>query len=377
MNDRKINWTISSSLMLITVGAIYGVTTLVIHDAIVTKTLIWSIMLVFLTGMSITGGYHRLFAHKAYKARLPVKLFYLLFGTMSAEGSVMEWCTDHRMHHLYTDTDKDPYSAKKGFFYSHMGWLFMIDQTNRTYENVKDLEADPLIAFQHHYYIPLMLVSNIIMSVGVASLWGDAWGGLWLAGFARLMANHHSTFLVNSWAHFFGKQPFSSHCTARDSLLVGFLAHGEGYHNYHHQFAADYRNAIRWYQYDPTKWMIFLFYKLGLAYDLKRIQPRVVMAYKMKRLAELAMSQAGSQDIQLDDYIKPFKLKLNHYFDQLDQLKEDYQSIKQEKLNSVKSVHKAKCKQIKLRKKEITLQIRALLNEAELSMLTQLAHING
>lgn len=371
MNDKKINWSIALSLCAITIGAVYGVTSLILQDAIVGKTVLWAVVLVFLTGMSITGGYHRLFAHKAYRARLPVKLFFLFFGTMAAEGSVLEWCTDHRKHHLYTDTDRDPYSAKKGFFYSHIGWLFMIDQKQRDYKNVEDLASDPIIAFQHRHYVKLMLLFNIIMSIGVSNLWNDPIGGLWIAGFARLLANHHSTFLVNSWAHFFGKQPFSSHCTARDSILVGLLAHGEGYHNYHHQFAADYRNAIRWWQYDPTKWMIYAFSKMGLAYDLKRIEPRVVMAYRIKRLAEISWHQSESLNLamSIDDFVKPFKKKLNLYFDQLEAVKNEYNSLKTRKIKLVNKVRKAKLKQVQLKKKELLLQINVLFNEAELMLL--------
>jgi stearoyl-CoA desaturase (delta-9 desaturase) len=211
------------------------------------------------------------------------------------------------------------------------------------------------------------------MSVGVASLWNDPIGGVWIAGFARLLANHHSTFLVNSWAHFFGKQPFSSHCTARDSILVGLLAHGEGYHNYHHQFAADYRNAIRWWQYDPTKWMIYAFSKMGLAYDLKRIEPRVVMAYRIKRLAEISWHQSESLNLAMtiDDFVKPFKKKLNLYFDQLEAVKNEYNTLKNKKIKLVNKVRKAKLKQVQLRKKELLLQINVLFNEAELMLLRE------
>ena len=372
MNDKRINWPICLGLLGITFFAITGVIWCILEDAIYLKTVVWAIVLFFCTGMSITAGYHRLFSHRAYRASWPVKLFFLIFGTMAAEGSVLEWCTDHRKHHLYTDTDKDPYSAKKGFFYAHMGWLFMIEQHRRDYENVEDLEADPMILFQHKHYLKLLVIFNILMSVGVSALWGDLMGGLFIAGFARLMANHHSTFLVNSWAHFFGKQPYSSRCSAKDSILVGLLAHGEGYHNFHHQFANDYRNAIRWYQYDPTKWLIFLLSKIRLTSDLKRISPRVIMAYKMKRSVELALEKRptlASLDKSIEDLIKPFKEKLNGYYDQIELLREECHTIRTSKIKLVKELKQTKLKLLKAKQKQLHRDIDILLTELQFTII--------
>jgi stearoyl-CoA desaturase (delta-9 desaturase) len=120
----------------------------------------------------------------------------------------------------------------------------------------------------------------------IASSWGDAIGGLLLAGFLRLMIQYHSTFSINSIAHTLGRRPYSTAVSARDSFITAILTLGEGYHNYHHRFPGDYRNGIRYFHFDPTKWWIWLMSKIGAARDLKRV-PRDVI--QRARLAVLAL----------------------------------------------------------------------------------------
>ena len=100
--------------------------------------------------------------------------------------------------------------------------------------------------------------------------WGDWRGGYFIAGVARLVFVHHSTFFVNSLAHYWGDSEFSDQHTAKNSIITALVTVGEGYHNFHHEFPSDFRNGVRWYHYDPTKWFILAMEKLGLAYDLKR-----------------------------------------------------------------------------------------------------------
>jgi len=109
-----------------------------------------------------------------------------------------------------------------------------------------------------------------VVPAGLASLWGDFWGGLLVAGAFRTLLLLHATWCVNSVAHWFGTQPYSKRGSARNSILTALITGGEGYHNFHHQFPSDYRNGIRWYQYDPTKWFIWALSKVGLAHGLSR-----------------------------------------------------------------------------------------------------------
>lgn len=223
------------------------------------------------TSISITGGYHRLFAHRSYDGSKLFKLFYLIFGAAALQGSALKWCTDHRRHHRFVDTDTDPYSIKKGFFYAHIGWVFLKEEEQYKDKYAHDLQNDPLVAWQHKYYMPIAILVGFVIPTIVGALFGNAWGGLLFGGFARVVLTHHSTFLINSACHFFGSQPYGDKNTARDSFVLALLTYGEGYHNFHHRFQADYRNGIRWYQWDPTKWLIWFGSLVGMTWDLKRV----------------------------------------------------------------------------------------------------------
>jgi stearoyl-CoA desaturase (Delta-9 desaturase) len=141
---------------------------------------------------------------------------------------------------------------------------------NKNYENCKDLKKDPIVMFQHKHYLPLVLGLNFGAPI-LLGLWhGDLIGMMLLAGVARLFISHHFTFFINSLAHVWGKQPYSDKNTSKDNPIIALLTFGEGYHNYHHSFQRDYRNAIRWWQYDPTKWLIRSLSLFGLAKNLYR-----------------------------------------------------------------------------------------------------------
>src|SRR5882757_2331953 len=111
----------------------------------------------------------------------------------------------------------------------------------------RDLQKDPIVAFQHKYYMPIAIGMCFFLPMGLGALMGSALGGLAVAGFLRLVLVHHFTFFINSWCHMFGRKPYTSEHTAKDSFLMALFTFGEGYHNYHHTFANDYRNGIRWY----------------------------------------------------------------------------------------------------------------------------------
>ncbi|MAB80953.1 MAG: hypothetical protein CMJ89_16525 [Planctomycetes bacterium] len=233
----------------------------------------WTLGLSFLwfglCGFAITGGYHRFFAHPSYKTNRILQAFHLFFGAASIQNSALKWSADHRRHHSRTDTDLDPYNIRRGFMWAHILWIFYKD-TEGELEGVKDLQADPLVHFQHRYYLPLVAVSGFILPAALGMLWGDWIGALLVVGFLRLVVQWHATFAVNSVAHTIGNQPYSKKNSARDSFWTALVTLGEGYHNFHHKFQLDYRNGIRWYQFDPTKWAIWSLSCLGITGDLRR-----------------------------------------------------------------------------------------------------------
>jgi len=275
----QINWFHTILLTSIPTIAIYGMFT----TPLTIPTLIWSVILYFWTGLGITGGYHRLWSHRAYQAKWIVRLILCIGGAAAYEGSCKWWSRNHRAHHRYTDTDKDPYNAKKGFFYSHLGWMLVKQKAkNIGYADISDLNRDPMILWQHKYYLPIAMFFGIIMPVCVASLWGDMRGAFFYACAMRITFVHHATFFVNSLAHYLGDKTYSDLHTAYDSFITAILTLGEGYHNYHHEFPSDYRNGTQIYHYDPTKWLISALSYVGLTYNLKMISGEEIEKAKVQ-----------------------------------------------------------------------------------------------
>jgi stearoyl-CoA desaturase (delta-9 desaturase) len=225
-------------------------------------------------GFSVTLGYHRLFSHITFQASWPIRLFTLIFGAGAFENSVLMWASEHRRHHKHVDHDDDPYCISKGFFYAHIGWLLFKLKSDQPYDNVADLQKDKLVCWQDRHVQWIA----VLVSLGIPALLGFLWNG-WrgalgaflIAGVARIVVLQHSTFLINSACHTMGRQPYSRKCTARDSLFLALFTLGEGYHNYHHEFQYDYRNGVKPWQFDPTKWLIWTLSKLGLVGNLRRV----------------------------------------------------------------------------------------------------------
>lgn len=272
--SQHINW-VNTTIVLIV--PLIGVL-LTPFTPLQTKTAIWSFCYYFLTGLGITAGYHRMWAHRAYKGTLPLRIFLGLLGSGAAEGSIKWWSNGHRTHHRFTDTEKDPYNARRGFWFSHMGWMvFKQNPKLKARTDISDLNEDPIIRFQHKHFMLMLVLMAFVFPTLVAGLcWGDWYGGFVYAGIIRLIVVHQSTFCVNSLAHWIGEQPFDDRRSPRDHVITAFATLGEGYHNFHHEFPSDYRNALQWYQYDPTKIFIWGCSKLGLAYDLQRFSQNAI-----------------------------------------------------------------------------------------------------
>ena len=222
------------------------------------------------TGVSITAGYHRLFTHRAYSAVAPVRALFAIVGAATFQNSVIIWGAAHRFHHRNVDTEDDPYNAQEGFFHSHIGWVLVEGAKHDDTSNVPDLWKDPILRWQHRHILAIGAVVNLASTVALGLLTGHMLGMFIFAFLLRLVLTHHFTFLINSAAHMWGSQPYSTAHSARDNWLLSFLSYGEGYHNYHHSFQADYRNGPRLYNWDPSKWLIWTMARIRLARDLRR-----------------------------------------------------------------------------------------------------------
>ena len=267
---RPIVWSNALFLTLTPIAALIAVPWYVLTHGVTWMEITACIGLWVTTGLSITAGYHRLFAHRSYSAPAPIRALFAVLGAAAYENSVISWAAAHRFHHRFVDTDNDPYNAKEGFFYSHMGWVMVEGSKHDDTSNVPDLLKDPILRWQHRHAIAIGTVVNIGSAVILGLLTGHMLGMFIFAFLLRLVLTQHFTFLINSAAHVWGSQPYSSAHTARDNWFLSLFTFGEGYHNYHHSFQADYRNGPRLYNWDPSKWLIWSLAKVRLASQLKR-----------------------------------------------------------------------------------------------------------
>jgi stearoyl-CoA desaturase (delta-9 desaturase) len=276
---KSINWVTALFLILTPVVAVvWGGLQITLFGVQAVEVLL-ACVFIALTGLSITAGYHRLFAHGAYECRRFVQVFYLLFGAAAFQESVLNWASDHRRHHLKIDEDDDPYNIKRGFLWAHIGWMLFKARNPPDYSNVPDLAADPWIRAQDRFYVPLALAVGFGLPLAIGYAIGHPWGCLLWAGIFRTVVVHHSTFFVNSLAHTLGTRPYTIAVSARDSFVTALLTFGEGYHNFHHRFATDYRNGVRRHQWDPTKWLIRGMAAIGWAWGLSRTpREKIVVA---------------------------------------------------------------------------------------------------
>lgn len=282
-------------------------------------------------GLSVTMGYHRLFSHRTYRASWPLRLVMLCFGAAAFQNSALRWSSDHRLHHRYVDSDRDPYTIKKGFWHAH--WIWVMESTSHPLQGVADLEADPLVRWQDRYFFRIgAVVALIPAAIGLAT--GNVWGHLVMGLLLRIVLTHHTTFLINSAAHVFGTQPYTDANTARDNGLLAPLTFGEGYHNFHHMWPGDYRNGIRWYQWDTAKWFLNALSWIGMADKLRRVPDEVIerarLAMEEKHLAARLAAAHPSVAEELRARLASARLRVDHALVALQEQRETLRTHHQE-----------------------------------------------
>lgn len=247
----------------------------------------------YLTGLGITIGYHRQLTHRSFETHKPIRHFWASLGALAVEGSPIDWCMVHRKHHQFSDHEGDPHSPHlagdgvvgriKGFFHSHIGWLFISNWSKEERSKyIPDLiQEDYLMSIDRNYLwwviaslaIPMVFAGVVTMSIQGALL-GLLWGGL-----ARICFTHHMTWAINSVCHVFGKRDFKSSDDSRNNVIFGIFSHGEGWHNNHHAFPSSARHGLKWWQFDLS-WVIIRSLELvGLAWDV-RLPSEKAMAKK-------------------------------------------------------------------------------------------------
>jgi len=262
------------------------------------QTNLLTFILYLMSGLGVTAGVHRLWAHRSYKARLPLRIFLAFIYTIAFENDIYEWCRDHRVHHKYSETNADPHNAKRGFFFAHIGWLLCRKHPEVAKKgkavDLSDLLADPVVRFHRKYYVRLVLVCCFILpTITPMYLWNETfWNSLLIPTLFRLCFTLNQTWLVNSAAHMWGSKPYDVNINPRENAWVVLGAVGEGFHNYHHTFPYDYATSEYGIKYNLTTAFIDLMALFGLAYDCKTASKKVIQARKL-RTGEDSLKQAS------------------------------------------------------------------------------------
>lgn len=330
-NGKRINWKTTIFIVGYHVFLLLALPFYFMYGDFHAGTYLAAFALFWASGISITAGYHRCFSHKAYKIHPAVEFVLVFFGTMAVQASVLRWAYEHRLHHAHVDTDKDPYNINKGFWYAHILWMF--EKLNPIDPKVvPDLVKNKLLVFQDRYYIVLMVLTNAIAFFAVGYAFQDYWGAFFIAVWLRIFALQHCTWFINSLAHTWGSKHFSLEHSAVDNYMIALLTFGEGYHNYHHTFANDYRNGIRWYHFDPSKWLIWSLSKVGLASNLKRtdamtIKKRMVLEHK-ELLIESLGNYISDAKHELEKQVQDLSDRILTSISEFIKLREQYQAQK-------------------------------------------------
>ena len=238
----------------------------------------WNAFMVFLVMhfvaccLGITFGFHRLLSHRTFKAKRWLERLGATCGVLALQGSPLEWVAHHRMHHAHVDTPKDPHNARRGFWYSHIGWLFRVvdewDDEKRMRKFARDIVADSYMIFIGR---PLVIIG--LQAILGFSLWATLGFEAMLWGvFVRLVAGYHITWCVNSISHMWGYRNYRSNDLSVNNWWVAILAFGEGWHNNHHMHDTIAPSGHKWWEYDATMWVIRVCSWFGWAWDVRGLE---------------------------------------------------------------------------------------------------------
>lgn len=299
-----IDWFVMSFLLLTPIIGVAGTALYTWYRGFELWMALLALGMYAAVGMSICAGYHRFFSHKSYEAAKPVQYFFAIFGAMAAQNSALLWSSSHRVHHQYVDRDWDPYNIRRGFWWAHILWVFYKHDRPDVEANAQDLLKNPVVMWQHRWYKHILIFGGFALPTLIGAYFGDAIAGLLWGGFLRIAVIHHTTFFVNSLAHYVGKPTYNAEVSARDNWGVALLTLGEGYHSFHHRFPVDFRNGIRWYHWDPAKWFIAALRAVGLASDLRAATPPQIERARMDAELRALEPQLATADSAIADHAR-------------------------------------------------------------------------
>ncbi|GAA6107406.1 stearoyl-CoA desaturase b [Tachysurus ichikawai] len=277
----KIVWRNVVLMTILHVGAVYGLT---LVPSAKPLTLLFAFLCFLISALGVTAGVHRLWSHRSYKAKLPLRIFLATANSMAFQNDIYEWCRDHRVHHKYSETNADPHNARRGFFFSHIGWLLLrkhpeVIEKGRKLD-LSDLKADGVVMFQRRYYkLSILVMCFLVPTLVPWYFWGESlWVAYFIPGLLRYAMVLNASWLVNSAAHMWGMRPFDRNINPRENSFVALTAIGEGFHNYHHTFPYDYATSEYGSMLNITKMFIDFMFYIGLAQDLKKPSHETIIA---------------------------------------------------------------------------------------------------
>ncbi len=240
------------------------------------------------TAIGITVGFHRLLTHRAFETHRWLRYTFAIAGEMALEGSVIDWVADHRKHHTFADEEGDPHSPHVhedhgvkgvlgGLWYAHTGWLFHTHGQASSRRYAADLVADPIMRKINRAFPYLALLSLLLPAVLGFALSGGSWMAaltayVW-AGLVRIFLVHHVTWSINSICHVFGKRRFDVRDQSTNVFWLALPSLGEAWHHNHHAFPRSAFHGLKWYELDPSGWLILAMGKVGLAWDVVTVSP--------------------------------------------------------------------------------------------------------
>lgn len=226
------------------------------------------IVLYWVRMFGVTGGYHRYFAHRTYKTSRVFQFLLAFLAQSSAQKGALWWAAHHRVHHKRSDQDGDPHDSRRGFWYSHVGWLF--DDTEETdYARVKDLARYPELVWLNKFSLLPAVILGFLVWLALG------WSGLLIGFVLSTVLLWHGTFTINSLSHMLGKQRYPSGDNSKNNWFLAIITMGEGWHNNHHYFMNSTRQGFYWWEYDFTYYILRALQAVGIVWDIKEPPARV------------------------------------------------------------------------------------------------------
>jgi len=281
----QIVWRNVILFIILHTGALVGIYTATLCSP---ATWAWTVVYALCSALGVTAGAHRLWAHRTYRAKLPLRIFLAICNTAAFQNHIYEWSRDHRVHHKYSETHADPHNVNRGFFFAHMGWLCVRKHPDVISKGRKldlsDLVADPVVMIQKRFYLPGVALFCFTLPAVIPHLfWGESLiNAYFFSSLLRYAMLLHFTWCVNSVAHLWGSRPYDKTISPVENIFVSMGAAGEGFHNYHHTFPQDYSTSEYGWKFNMSTMFIDVMAAIGQAYNRRKISPEIVLMRKLR-----------------------------------------------------------------------------------------------